>query len=128
MLSLGEMREPSVIDCPGEIITYYCSIVSNTENLLLTWNIDFPGNTSLTITYDGSFSNGTVNDLGWNVSTTLTNYSEDYVESKLEITLLRDFDIRGTKVECSIEDLDIEIVTVDVFLAGTSYSYVELLG
>lgn len=111
-------RESPEIDCPGETIAYNCSIASNTEDLLLTWNILFPGNISLSYTYNSLSFVWDSNDLGWNTSTTLTAYTEEYIESILEITLLRDIETNGTKVECSIEDLDFDTVTVDMTVAS----------
>lgn len=120
MLSLEELaRESSMIDCPGEIIAYNCSILSNTENLLLTWIIDFPENLSLTITYDIFSFIGDMDDLGWNVTTTLTYYTDDYIESKLEIMVPKSAEINRTKVECRFEDLDFDTITVYVILEGT---------
>lgn len=119
MLSLEESaRESPVIDCPGEIITYNCSILSNTENLLLTWSIDFPENLSLTITYDMFSFIGDMDDLGWNVTATLTDYTSDYIKSRLEIIVPKSFEINRTKVECSIEDLNFDTATVYVIFEG----------
>lgn len=66
------------------------------------------------ITYDELSFIESVDDLGWNVSTSLINYEGDYIESMLEITFLRSFEIGGTEVECSIEDLEFDNVTVVV--------------
>ncbi len=40
------------IDCPGDTLSYNCSVVMNTDRVDLTWIITLPGQIPISITYD----------------------------------------------------------------------------
>ena len=106
------------IDCPGDTISYNCSILSNSETLHLTWCVTFPGLVPINMTYDSSSNVSILDYLGMNISTTLTAYnrSSGYIESIITLTVLTD--VNGTELECSISDLDNDIITTLVYSSG----------
>ena len=106
------------IDCPGDTISYSCSILSNSETLNLTWRVTFPGFMPINMTYDSSSNVSSLDYLEMNVSTTLTAYnrSSGYIESTITLTVL--MDVNGTELECSISDLDNDIITTLVYSSG----------
>ena len=91
------------IDCLGDTILYNCSIVSNAYNLRLTWVVIFLGQPPITITYDADSVRDTVNLLGMNVSSTLTELrTSDYIESVITLTFLSDVSyVNKTMLECN---------------------------
>ena len=109
------------IDCPGDTVSYNCSIESNTEDLHLLWTIEFPdtfGNTIEVIYSDDSLLNlGRVDSLDMNVSTTLVEIREGFIQSFITLTVLN-ASMNGTIVKCSIADLDSDAVTIIVNTSG----------
>ena len=91
------------IECPGDTISYNCSIVSNAIYLRLTWVVTFPGLSPITLTY-GADSTLDVKDLlDMNISTTLTEFrASEYIESVIELTVFRGIEMNTTLLECSI--------------------------
>ena len=115
-------------ECPGDTISYNCSVQSNSENLQLTWRVTLPGMMPVNRTYDGTSSRNTADNLGVNIITTLiTYYSEEYIESTITLTLLMDFVTNGTILECISEDLDSDSVSVDVMQSGTNTDHAFIL-
>lgn len=108
------------IDCPGDTVTYNCSIESNTETLHLTWSVKFPVVLPIQITYDTYFGDifGKIDSLDMNVTASLLDFRDGYIESIITLTVLN-ADTNGTIVECSITDLDYDMVTVLVNTSGT---------
>ena len=89
------------IDCPGDTISYNCSIQSNSETVQLTWRVTLPGQMPIDITYDNTSNLNTVDNLGFSITTTLTTYTRDeYIESTIVFTVLRDVVMNGTELEC----------------------------
>ena len=101
------------IDCPGDTISYNCSIKSNTEDLHLLWTVEFPDTVWSTIEmiYDSLMNLGDVNLLDMDVSTTLLEIKEGFIQSSITLTVLND-SMNGTTVKCSIADLDSVVVTI----------------
>ena len=104
------------IECPGDIIPYNCSILSNSESVHLTWNITLPGSL-LNITYYGGleFDNGS--DLNSYISTSLTGFmSDEYIHSTLTIRVDPNIipDTDQIMLNCSIGDLGFDISSVDI--------------
>ena len=90
------------IDCPGDTLTYNCSIPSNSESIQLIWNITQPGKMPIGITYNSTSILNNIDYLDANISTLLTEYrEEEYIESVLTLTILSDFILNGTIVKCS---------------------------
>ena len=102
------------IECPGDMILFNCSVQSNSENVQLTWEVTFPDQTTLNITYYNA-SGITVHDLGLGSSTSLTEYIEDhYIESTITFTVIQTVQLNGSQLECRSSDLDSETLDVPV--------------
>lgn len=111
-----ETNKISTIDCPEDTKIYSCSIISNTEDLHLQWEVYFPDGTFETVTYNSS--SGTFHDLGKNVTSTLI--AVDVGKGSMESTIeLRNFyTMNGTVVNCSIGSLNHKSVTIFVNASG----------
>lgn len=108
------------IDCPGDFISYNCSIQSNSETLHLTWRVTVPGFMPVNITYD-EFSNELEEEnLNGFITTALLEYiSDEYIESTLSLTINDNFTtdaINLIELECFIEDLgnDADLLTLNI--------------
>ena len=87
------------IDCPGDTLSYNCSIQSNSEMLNLTWKVITPGQRSVNITYDASSELGQVTTLNDFTVTSLTEYTVDEsISSILEITV--DLSAKTITLQC----------------------------
>ena len=96
----------TLIDCPGDIISYNCSVLLSDNSAELTWTITLPGKIPLNITYDDSslIDNGT-DILGMGVSTLLVDYRRnEYIESVVVLTLMKNVTLNGSIVECSVSN------------------------
>ena len=94
----------SDIDCPGDTISYNCSVLLSNNSAELTWTITLPGKIPLNITYDDSslIDNGT-DILGMGVSTLLVDYRRnEYIESVVVLTLMKNVTLNGSIVECNV--------------------------
>ena len=99
----------SDIDCPGDTLTYNCSIESNSETLHLTWNITFPEEIPIDFTFNSTSILFTWYDWDIGVRAVLTGYSDqEYVNSTIIFTLMNNITLNGTELECSITDLGSE--------------------
>ncbi len=114
-VSLELIDEPG-IDCPGDIISYVCSVMSNSENLYLTWHVTFPGLRTINVTFDNYTDPNDVN-LPLNTSISLMNYTlDEYVKSTI-FFLVDDISVNGTEVECETGDYN----SLTAFLSINSY-------
>lgn len=120
-VTLNQVKELPAVNCPGDIVLYNCSVESNTEDLELTWRISLPNKTIFTVTHN-SFSTLDTNEVDMIFDSTLTTYSDTFIESILVLTLLDNVSMDGIIVECSIHDLDSEIIELDVDFTGTKYT------
>ena len=121
ILILSERIEAQAdIDCPGDNVSYICMIQSNSEEVHLIWKITFPELMPVNITYDDTSILNFENQLDMNVTTTITNYTADqFIESVLVFTLLKNVTMNGTKLECSIDpDLDDAVMILLVNTSG----------
>ena len=102
------------------MISYTCSVMSNSEMVQLIWQVTLPGGMTTNIIYDNTSILNTVDDIGINnIVTTLTNYTSDgYIESTIVFTVLADVDLNVTLLECISEDLDSDSDTILVETAG----------
>ena len=119
-LGLSEINEAStLIDCPGDTFIYSCSIQSNSEMIHLTWHITFPGHMPINYTFYDDMSPTNYN-LDMNTSVNLTQYEDDqYIESEITLTVLKNVTLNGTVLECSIApNLDRDTITVLVNTSG----------
>ena len=120
-LTLHErITQRSDIDCPGDTISYNCSVESNSETVELTWVITLPKEVApINITYDSTSSLNEIDLLDIYVNATLTEYTHDlYIESLITFTLFEDININGTELQCSSSDLDSVIVEVFANITG----------
>ena len=112
------------IECPEDIIPYNCSIQSNSETIHLTWSVTLPGQMSLNITYYSylEFSD----DLWLNsyITTSLLGFrSDEFIHSILEITVEPDIPTDQIKIECSIDNLENDTITVFINTSGEFVNY-----
>ena len=125
LLQINTSRDD--IYCPGDTVSYNCSIISSTEMPHLNWKVTFPGLMPISFTYNSSSSLYKIDNLDMNISVTLTDFTttnqteyvnEIYMESILTLTVLRNITMNNTKLECSIADLHSITVTVYINTSG----------
>ena len=84
----------------------------------LLWTVVLSGLIPISITYDNASSIMLTDSLPMNISVVLVNYiMDEYIESILVLTVLRNFTFNGSRLECSSGDLD--NVTASVFVNST---------
>ena len=107
------------IDCPGDMISYLCSIESNSEDLQLTWTVTPPSGCP---PFNATFRNSSDPDITnecTGIVVSLTNYTRDVgLASVLTVTVLRNALMTGTEIECGITNLDNEVETLFINTAG----------
>ena len=90
------------------MISYDCSIVSNSETLHLTWRVTLPGDMPSNTTYENSSEPNSVRLLhpfGF-ITTVLTEYKiDEYIASTLILEVQPTFPANLTILECFIETL-----------------------
>ena len=75
----------------------------------------------LNITYDNSSNRNSFKYLGMNISVVLREFRSEYIESVIVLTMVNEFVLNGTELECSIApDLDIDIASVHLSTSGMS--------
>ena len=113
------MNRPD-IDCPGDTISYLCTIfVSNNSDLVkLFWRVKFSGLMPINITYDSTSKLESVDYLSMNISSTLTHFSNESIESVIVLTVLRNVSINGTKLTCSFFDSTNDTAIVNINTPG----------
>ena len=112
------------IDCPGDILTYRCSIQSNSENVRLTWQVTIPEHTGvLSITYDNEATMNQLDVLNSFINTSFTEFiSDQHIESILHLTVMADIPINQTQLECLIGNIGMDTVYVPVNISGINAS------
>ncbi len=116
------------IDCPGDALSYNCSIKSNSENVHLTWTITLPDNMPLVITYDSTSILNESNYFDESVTTILTDFrSDEYIESVMTVTLLRNVSVNDSRIECNIADLSSDSILVLVVASGNLQDHYNIL-
>ena len=103
------------IECPGDILSYTCSIKSNNNYIHLIWRVTFPDNTTISIIFD---EDSEINITGNFISTRLEFSNNSYIESTLEFTI-QDNDIflynnKMVLIWCGIGDIENDSVTAVV--------------
>ena len=109
-----EKREKD-IDCRGDVISYKCEIISNSEELHLIWHITSPGIQSMMIHYNSTSNHSVVDELGMNITSVLTHYiADEYIESLLVINndMIYNFHVDRIHLECFIANLSTAKKTV----------------
>ncbi len=109
----------SDIDCPGDTISYNCSIQTISEALHLVWSVTLPGSTTLSIMYDNTSILNNLDNLAMGVSTMLTQYRRDeYIESIIVFSVLMGITLNQSDIRCSIANLDSVSTKVFVNTSG----------
>ena len=117
ILELNSVVSREEINCPGDILRYNCSIMSNSESIHLTWRVTLPGQMPINITYS-NITNDLTN-LNMYTTTSLTEFQDDkYVHSTLEITVHLDIPRDFITLECLIGDLGNDTVSTRANISG----------
>lgn len=118
------------IECPGDTISYNCSIMTNSPDPELIWTVSVPGDVPRTIIYNSSNSAMTdrfIMDLG--ISSTLIsmsmtdvlNYVVTYIDANIEFTVQNGVTLRESMLQCGIRDLNDDTILVSVNISGNNY-------
>ena len=103
------------MNCPGDIISYQCSIFTNSEFPSLTWTVTLPGKMPLMITYNKNHTlhNVNVNSLMNFITSTLVAFTNDtFINSVLEVKLQENISAHQTQLQCSMQNLSVADTTV----------------
>ena len=92
--------------CPGDTISFTCSIYSNSENLELVWTVTLPGSQPVTVTYNNSFPIDMSNLP--NVNFSMLTFFEQGVRADIEITFTNS--INGSDVTCGTGNLTDDVL------------------
>ena len=108
------------IDCPGDTISFNCSIESNSESVELTWEITSPDElVPMSIIYNDTSLLNNRDQLDIYIDATLTKYMRHQsIESLITFTILKNISINGTELQCSSSDLESAAVKVLVNISG----------
>lgn len=90
------------MDCPGDTISYSCSITSNAESTQLIWSVTFPGNTPTAYIYNRTVMNSSVSVSTNHRSESEANYRNIYMQSTIILTILRNVSMNRAKLECNL--------------------------
>ncbi len=99
------------IECPGDILSYNCSIQSNSERVQLTWRVTLPGDITLNLTF---YAISNLTSLNGYIATAATSMSDEYIESILWVTLQPDILMDQITLECLTESLENATAFVNV--------------
>ena len=129
-------RSSAIIDCPGDTISFNCSIQSNSEAVHLSWRVTLPGLMPTNITYDNSseLNHEHVLHPFQFITTVLTEYgSDEYVKSTLTLEVRSTFLANLTSLECFIGSLANDSVIIILDSSGipntfTSHEFNIVLG
>ena len=109
------------IECPGDTISYNCSIVTNSETVQLMWQITFPRRMPINVTFDDTFNRSTPYNFNMNITATLEYTPDEYIESIITLTVLEGVDQNRTELFCRKSDLDEDRTTIIVNTSGKQY-------
>ena len=118
-MTLNLLDRNEDIDCPGDTISYLCSIESKSEDLQLSWTVTPPsGCPPFSADFRNSSDPDITNDCT-GIVVSLTNYTRNVgLASVLNLTVSRSSQINGTEIECRIANLSYQAVTVFINTAG----------
>ena len=101
------------IRCPGDIIPFNCSILSNSETIHLMWLFTIPEMMSKNVTYSNTTSGR--DTLTPYLSTYVTDFQSDqYIHSTLEFTVQPGIPIDEFTLNCSISGLGFNTTVVHI--------------
>ena len=119
LLEMGRNVSRTDIECSGDTITYRCSVLSNSESIILMWFVTIPGKETVNITHDKRSLLDNVDYLGINITARLVDFTDqDSIESIIVLTVLDDPSVDRTVVECRSAHLDSEMTEVFVNKSG----------
>ena len=108
-VSVISLTPRSDMECPGDTITYRCSIQSNSEELHLIWRVSTSGQMPNDIIYNDTTNFTNMSRLNGYITTSLTRFiGDEYIESTLTITVQPNAEIRRFMLQCFIERLGID--------------------
>ena len=114
----------SDIECPGDVLSYNCSIQSNSETVHLVWRVTIPDTMPVNVTYDSTSTTSELYVLNDHISTTLRDFVDnEYIESILYLTIVADVPLNETKLECFIGTIGNDTVYVTVNTSGNKQSH-----
>ena len=115
------------MNCPGDIISYQCSISTNSEIPSLTWTVTLPGKMPLMITHSKNRIIHNVNSLLNSLITSkLEAFTNDtFINSVLEVKLQANISTNQTQIQCSMQNLSAADTTVYINTAGITKEWVE---
>ena len=108
----------SDIDCPGDTISYNCTVQSSSPSLHLKWIVSFFEGETREVLYNNrsTLNNQTVLDFNTRIS--LVSSERGYLESVIVFTVATGVILNGTELECRIDNIDSETDTVSVNKSG----------
>ncbi len=124
VVNLNRTRRTSSVDCPGDTISYECSVVSDRSPLFLTWIITFPNNLGLipiTITYNMSSTINSTSTFPMDTSIRFTDMGAVYLVSAISFSNLIDDGLVGTEIQCKREDAEMMTKILQLVTIGKLY-------
>ncbi len=127
IISLERIVSRDDIECPGDIIPYNCSILSNSETVHLTWRVTLPaGQIPINITYYSMTALDNSTSLNSYITTSLTGFrSDEFIHSTLEVSLQPGIPTDQIILECSIDDLGNDTIIVRINSSSKFYYTIE---
>ncbi len=113
----------SDIDCPGDTISYICTVQSGSPSIQLEWIISFFERKTRGVLYNNRSILQDQTVLDFNTRTSLVSSERGYLESVLIFTLATGVTLNGTELECGIDNIDSETDTVSVNKSGMCVHY-----
>ncbi len=114
-LSLSLLERSATIDCPGNTISYSCSITSNSDSITLIWTLLIPGLDVISSEFGAESALNESRTFGPNVSFTLTEYvNGEHIVSILVFTVGMNVDINQTSISCEIPSLATDTIDLKI--------------
>ena len=107
------------IECPGDIISYQCSIDTNSETPHIAWGVTIPGLRTLNFTYTND-SIGSVDNLNSFITTSLAFANDTFLVSTLVVEVPANISADETELLCYIQDLAFANTTVHINTSGNT--------
>ena len=111
------------IECPGDLLPFVCSVMSNSETVQLEWFVTFPEQDStVTILYTNGSTPNVVTLLNMSITTELTEFRlDEFIQSLLVITILQNVPMNGTHLQCASENLASQSQIVYINTSGKCF-------
>lgn len=95
--------------CPGDTLSYNCSLWTYTWNPRLQWHVRYPKQEPVIVSYTGASYRHWPRYFGPSTKSTLTEYSTSrapFMVSEITLVVMRHVPIYGTEVKCTVDDMD----------------------